>query len=231
MLDQIKIASPCSADWEQMEGNDRVRFCAECKKNVFNLSAMTRRDAEALIQGKNGDMCARLYRRADGTVLTEDCSVGFNMKVTHVRRKIGWVVAGALSFASAFAQEAASLSGRVMDVSGAVVPRAKITITDPKTGNAMQLESDEVGKFSESSLRPGSYTVKVVVPGFSEFQHPDTVVKASQVTTVEITLHVGTTGGVVVMAVDPDSVFYKAKLPSKLDVPPAKPKPWWRRLV
>ena len=40
MLDQIKIASPCSADWERMEGTDRVRFCAECKKNVFNLSAI-----------------------------------------------------------------------------------------------------------------------------------------------------------------------------------------------
>jgi hypothetical protein len=47
MLDQIKIASPCSADWDRMEGTDRVRFCGECKKNVFNLSAMTRRDAEA----------------------------------------------------------------------------------------------------------------------------------------------------------------------------------------
>jgi hypothetical protein len=47
MLDQIKIASPCSATWEQMVGNDRVRFCAECKKKVFNLSAMTRRDADS----------------------------------------------------------------------------------------------------------------------------------------------------------------------------------------
>ena len=37
MLDKIKIASPCSADWEQMEGTDHVRFCAECKKNVFDL--------------------------------------------------------------------------------------------------------------------------------------------------------------------------------------------------
>jgi len=48
-------------------------------------------DAEALIKAKNGDMCARLYRRADGTVLTEDCPVGFSMKVAHVGRRIGWV--------------------------------------------------------------------------------------------------------------------------------------------
>ena len=63
MLDQIKIAAPCSADWEQMEGDNRVRLCGECKKNIFNLSAMTRRDAEALLK-TDGDICARLYRRA-----------------------------------------------------------------------------------------------------------------------------------------------------------------------
>jgi hypothetical protein len=80
MLDQIKIASPCSADWEQMEGNNRVRFCSECKKNVFNLSAMTRRDAEALLQETNGNLCTRLFRRADGTVLTDDCPVGLRIK-------------------------------------------------------------------------------------------------------------------------------------------------------
>ncbi len=229
MLDQIKIASPCSADWEQMEGNDRVRFCGECKKNVFNLSAMTRRDAEALIREKNGDMCARLYRRVDGTVLTEDCPVGFSMKVTHVPRRIGWALAGALSLVSAFAQDSASFSGKVMDITGAVVPRAKITITDPKTGNAMQLQSDEMGKFSETSLPPGSYTVKVAVPGFREFQHSDTMVTASHETNLDITLEISASGGVLVEVAEP--IFYKAELPSKLDDPTAKRKPWYRRLL
>lgn len=221
MLDHLKIASPCSADWEQMEGDDRIRFCGECKKNVFNLSAMSRRDAEALIEEKNGDMCARLYRRADGTVLTEDCPVGFSMKVTHVRRRIGWAVAGALSFASAFAQDSASLSGRVMDVTGAGVPRAMITVTDPKTGNAMQFRSDEAGKFLEKSLPAGSYTVKVAVPGFKEFQHPDTVVTSSHETKLDITLEIGAVGGVLVEAVTPQ----ESKLPSKLEDLPPKPKP------
>src|SRR5271156_6277252 len=107
MLDQIKIASPCSADWERMEGTDRVRFCSECKKNVFNLSAMTRRDAEALIKEANGNLCTRLYRRADGMVMTADCPVGLSAKIARVRRRVGWAIAGAIGLSSAWAQDAA----------------------------------------------------------------------------------------------------------------------------
>jgi hypothetical protein len=76
VLDAVKIASPCSADWSSMKGDDRVRFCGGCEKNVYNLSAMDRADAEALLRAKEGNLCARLYRRSDGTVITADCPVG-----------------------------------------------------------------------------------------------------------------------------------------------------------
>lgn len=59
-----------------MKGDDQVRFCEECRKNVYNLSALPREDAERLIRSRDGALCARLYRRADGTVLTADCPVG-----------------------------------------------------------------------------------------------------------------------------------------------------------
>jgi hypothetical protein len=75
-LDQIEIASPCSAAWTEMEGDDRVRFCSQCHKNVYNLSAMSRSEAETLIEGMEGVPCVRLYRRVDGTILTDDCPVG-----------------------------------------------------------------------------------------------------------------------------------------------------------
>src|ERR1700688_662509 len=101
MLDQIRIASPCSADWEQMEGDERVRFCGECKKNVFNLSAMTRRDAEALLKETNGNICAQLYRRADGMVLTADCPEGLRLKAARLRRRVAWALAGGLGFSTA----------------------------------------------------------------------------------------------------------------------------------
>ena len=76
LLDQITIASPCAAPWEEMQGNEQVRFCGECRKNVYNFSEMTRAEAEALILEKEGKLCGRYYRRADGTTLTRDCPVG-----------------------------------------------------------------------------------------------------------------------------------------------------------
>src|SRR3954465_14003270 len=76
-LGNLSAASPGSADWDAMYGDDRKRFCGECKLNVYNLSGMTRDEAEALIMNAEGRLCGRMYRRADGTVITSDCPVGW----------------------------------------------------------------------------------------------------------------------------------------------------------
>jgi hypothetical protein len=68
-----------------MFGNDRVRFCGECKLNVYNLSGMTRTEAESLIINTEGRLCVRFYRRRDGSILTQDCPVGWE-KVKHRAR-------------------------------------------------------------------------------------------------------------------------------------------------
>jgi hypothetical protein len=87
LLDDVRIASPCTASWDDMIGDDGVRFCQQCTKNVYNLSALSREDAEALLRAgqereatQGGGMCVRLYRRADGTVLTADCPDGARRK-------------------------------------------------------------------------------------------------------------------------------------------------------
>ena len=56
-----------------MTGDERARFCGQCQKNVYNLSAMTRAQIETLIREKEGKFCGRFYRRADGRILTADC--------------------------------------------------------------------------------------------------------------------------------------------------------------
>ena len=76
-LNNISIASPCSADWDQMYGDDRKRFCSDCKLNVYNLSGMSRDEAEALIMKAEGRLCVRFYKRRDGSVITQDCPVGW----------------------------------------------------------------------------------------------------------------------------------------------------------
>lgn len=81
LLDGISIASPCTADWNQMQGDDRRRFCASCKLHVHDLSGMTANEALALLQKGEGRTCVRFFRRADGTVLTRDCPVGLRQKL------------------------------------------------------------------------------------------------------------------------------------------------------
>jgi len=76
ILDNIRTASPCRSDWNAMAGDERARHCNQCDKQVFNLSEMTRSEAEALIIEKDGQLCARYYRRHDGTIITSDCRIG-----------------------------------------------------------------------------------------------------------------------------------------------------------
>jgi hypothetical protein len=100
-LDGIQVASPCHAAWDDMHGDARVRFCGSCQKNVFNLSEMTREDAEALVTNTEGRLCVRFFRREDGTVMTQDCPVG----LAAVRRRLAWIgsaVAAGLAVVAAF---------------------------------------------------------------------------------------------------------------------------------
>ncbi|MEZ0324442.1 MAG: hypothetical protein ACAH95_00925 [Fimbriimonas sp.] len=75
-LHNLKIASPCPASWSEMRGDERSRFCGECKLNVYNLSDMTTAEAEELIRTREGRLCVRYFQRADGKVLTRDCPKG-----------------------------------------------------------------------------------------------------------------------------------------------------------
>jgi hypothetical protein len=75
-LEELRIARPCPARWDDMQGDDRVRFCGSCQKNVYNLSALSRAEAMRLVAEHEGRLCALLYRRPDGTVLAADCPVG-----------------------------------------------------------------------------------------------------------------------------------------------------------
>jgi hypothetical protein len=92
-LDDIGVANPCDADWTAMKGDDRVRHCPSCRLNVYNLSAMTRREAAALITAREGRLCVRMLRRTDGTLITQDC----RERLRAARRRGVWAFAVALA--------------------------------------------------------------------------------------------------------------------------------------
>lgn len=99
-LNNIRIASPCQADWNQMIGNERQRFCGACQLNVYNLSGMPKTEAENLLVSSEGRLCVRFYKRVDGTVLTKDCPVGWQAikrRVSKVSTAIASLVFGMIS--------------------------------------------------------------------------------------------------------------------------------------
>src|SRR3954447_1868937 len=75
-LGNLRIAAPCRTSWEGMAGDERVRHCTLCGLHVYNFAEMTRAEVRDLLARTEGRVCARLYRRADGTVLTRDCPTG-----------------------------------------------------------------------------------------------------------------------------------------------------------
>jgi len=81
MLNGLQIASPCSVPWSTMgeTDNNAVRFCGQCSKNVYDISQLSTAEAGLLLQQGTaaGSLpCMQLYRRFDGTVITDDCPVG-----------------------------------------------------------------------------------------------------------------------------------------------------------
>jgi hypothetical protein len=92
VLDAIKIVSPCTVPWASMAGDERVRHCGQCKKDVYNVAAMKAEEARAVIENAEGRVCLRLARRADGTVVTGDCRA----RLRAARRRGMFAFAGTL---------------------------------------------------------------------------------------------------------------------------------------
>jgi hypothetical protein len=93
-LDNIRVAAPCSADWDSMFGNERVRFCEQCHLNVYNLSEISRVEADRLINQTEGRLCVRFYRRRDGSIITQNCPVGLRA----IKRRLSRVATAVVSF-------------------------------------------------------------------------------------------------------------------------------------
>lgn len=102
LLDNLMIAAPCSMNWEDMAGDDRVRHCQQCQLDVYNISDMTAGEAENFLRTQTDKACINLYRRADGTIITDNCPVGLRkiraglLKARESQNHLARLAAGAL---------------------------------------------------------------------------------------------------------------------------------------
>lgn len=117
LMKQAQIASPCTADWDAMTGDDKMRLCGQCNKHVLNAIEMTDEEVlDAFARMASGQrVCMQLYRRSDGTFLTKDCPVGLAKKLAAgARRAAAWISGGLsllLSLAGVAGAQTASQSG------------------------------------------------------------------------------------------------------------------------
>lgn len=116
-LDSIAIPTHCNVSWDEMEGTDRSRLCGSCQHHVHDVSELTTEEALALLQRPGEPPCLRIYRRADGRVLTADCA-------TTRERAWKWLRRRSARAASLFA--ALFLSGCRTATQGVMMPQGPL---------------------------------------------------------------------------------------------------------
>src|SRR5690242_5088017 len=85
-----------------------------------------------------------------------------------------------VSGASAWAQEAAALSGTVQDPTGAVLPGVNVKLTSKSQGIVRQQVTNEAGVYQFTFLPPGVYDVEASLPGFKTLTRPDLTLAVAQ---------------------------------------------------
>ena len=111
-----------------------------------------------------------------------------------MRRLVCFLGAGAICILLARPAPAqsifASLSGTVVDVSGAVVPGAAVEVKNSNSGTIRKLETNEYGYFSLTELPAGTYQVSVALKGFTTWVGTGVALTGGDSRTMNITLKV-----------------------------------------
>jgi hypothetical protein len=230
-ISKMRVAKPCSAGWENMAGDDRARFCGKCDRNVYNIVGMDSTRIAELVQKTEGRLCVRMYSRADGTVLTNDCPVGLR-----AYRKRAAVFAGAAFstllglFSASYAQKSkdaesgalkiertkiesndAVITGNVMDLNGAVIPGAEIELF-PKSGRSKFVRSNEEGSFRMEGIEAGKdYILKVEAKYFVIQKITNLSIEKNERINFEVFLEVGDKNLVVGLFLDSNDVIIETE--------------------
>lgn len=187
LLDRVEVASPCSESWNEMQGNETVRFCSHCAKNVHNLSAMTRKRARKIVVAANGNLCVRYMRRPDGKIetfkrqlvqLTGQTGVaasvfGASLTLSTLANaqtanfNLNEPTAVVVNAAKTMNQPNGSISGTITDQNGAVVPFALVTLSNQQTNFYQTLNTNQEGFYEFKDVPAGDYALKTNANGFA----------------------------------------------------------------
>ncbi|MEO7538907.1 MAG: ankyrin repeat domain-containing protein, partial [Pyrinomonadaceae bacterium] len=191
VLDSLRVADPCTEDWDRMTGNAKVRFCSHCSKNVNNISEMTPKEAIRMARRSNGNICIRYkYDPVTKTPI-------FGNRLHQIARSplaASGVMAASLALSTVtFAQgdskadglktvvanervvgessdknkeadrvdAVGSISGTIVDSNGAVIPNVNLRLFNEKGETIRTAMSDEEGVYMFKDIPVGAYSIKV----------------------------------------------------------------------
>lgn len=191
-LNSIDVKSPCSESWDEMFGNDEVLFCSHCAKDVHNISAMNRADAEKLVKKSNGGLCVRYVKTPQGELVNAPPKLATNTRRATIAAS---VLATTLSLSTiAYSQggirppekdkttqstkdkspkdeskqDYSVISGTVADQNRAVIPGAKISLLNLKTKEIRSLLTNDEGIYEFKGVESSNYELHAESPGFKK---------------------------------------------------------------
>ena len=172
-LERVVVAAPCPISWETMPGNERVRYCSSCSKNVYNISDMSSKEAEQFLQENGSSQCIRLFRRQDGKVMTDNCPIGLRA----IRNKCRMAMKVLAGFAASFlafvpmsksqecsAQQAEPLGGEPMIDSTKTTGKSKTNAPDlskPGQANPIPASAGLIALPPSNNTKPNAKHVMV----------------------------------------------------------------------
>ncbi len=92
---------------------------------------------------------------------------------------------------AAVAQDTATIGGTVTDTSGAVVPGAKVRVSNPEKGFVRDLESNAVGDYTAAKVPIGNYVITAEAHGFQKLVRSGITLEVGQTQRVDLKLTVG----------------------------------------
>jgi ankyrin repeat protein len=213
-LDSIKVASPCSQDWDEMSGSETVRFCEHCAFEVNNLSALKRKEAMRLVRQSDGRICVRYVRNP------ETGAPVFAEKLHQITRRAG-VAAGVLGASLtlstlAYAQgelvsplpktpvetsdknqpdkdktksPTGKISGTAADQTGAIIPNVPIQLINDRTGETRSTTSNDDGFYEFKDVLPETHTIIAeATAGFSTAQYNNIQVSEGRESVLDLSM-------------------------------------------
>jgi hypothetical protein len=231
-----------------MAGDDRTRHCDLCELNVHNISGMTAVEVERLVAGSEGRLCIRMFRRADGTVITRDCPVGLRAYRKRAAGLATAAMATVLSFLSvSYGQDerdvkrvdaskarivrtagnighGSAITGSVVDSNGAVIPNSKILLYRGENELTSTI-SDDDGRFTIERLDAGSYEIRIPASGgFRELVISELELSANE--NQEITIDLDIDPDVALMGITVTASFeIFDNIPTAPSLPAVQPRP------